>query len=585
MARKTRLLCLALAGGLMAAAPQAWPASSSAGGPPGLAAWARQDFTVARRAELAALSQVGRDAAGPHFLNLAELHLAKGLLHEARAYHEAAARAGAADTPRGQRLALVVALFEDPAQVPPDDPRLEAPDWPAAPYYRALARLDAGPALDEPLLDAARAAVRHVPDALLERSLPQLLEATLAADFWAASHEFAQIMSEHPVLKDAPAFHFLLGRAAERNESDLAAFDSYERAALGRDRWAHRARLALIALAERRELLPPEARLEMMRAARWHWGGDDLAAESLLDLAALETEQGNLVEAVLVLHDLRQRHPQTSYAQMALTLGESLMAEFYEAGDAGRISLPDYVEGHARIAADHRLSPGFALLAEGFADSMLAHGFTALAAREFRDTAEYLVVAETLGLARDTAGDQDRLRLRAAEALLAGKQYADAAALLEADLRAPDAAHLAQRARLRRQLLAETGQADALLAAEPAEPDPQFLTSKAEALFAAQRWEAALKAFEALWAMQGADLPPDLAAHMVLSAHRAGAVERLRDIVAALPQLTEAPEWTLVAETLAAERPEIFPLRRSVIKQVLDEVVPLKNSKDNNQDP
>jgi hypothetical protein len=62
-------------------------------------------------------------------------------------------------------------------------------------------------------------------------------------------------------------------------------------------------------------------------------------------------------------------------------------------------------------------------------------------------------------------------------------------------------------------------------------------------------------------------------------------VERLRDIVAALPQLTEAPEWTLVAETLAAERPEIFPLRRSVIKQVLDEVVPLKNSKDNNQDP
>jgi hypothetical protein len=275
------------------------------------------------------------------------------------------------------------------------------------------------------------------------------------------------------------------------------------------------------------------------------------------------------LDALSVLHDLRQRHPQSLFAQKSNTLSEAVLDNFYRDGLRGAVPLAGFIAGHARIAADRRMEPGFAVRAEAFADFVLSNGITTLAVREYSEIEAYLAASEDLGLSRETGADRDRLRLKQAEALIVAGRLDQAETVLEAPMLDPIDPNNVFREALRVRLLEKRGDHRKLLDFEGELTEAQFLRQQAEAYFAASDWRNALDTYEALWALMLDDLPPSAAANMVLAAHRAGEGARLRDVVSGLTMLRDAPNWKPIAATLAKERPDLFPLRKDILKEAL----------------
>ncbi|MHA7875615.1 hypothetical protein [Roseivivax sp.] len=539
-----------------------------------LKAQARGDFVARRLALLDALGAAAPDALGPPLLDLAEFHIARGLGYEAGSYLARAQAEGlpAEEAPRVAALTLLQRILTGRADsLGQSDPLLSHPDWPAAPHLRAMVAVSGGARLSELAMLEAEEAAGALPDRILEVTLPVLLEAAVESDYWEIGHALAARMLAHSALGDSAAFHYLLGRAAERGGEEVAAFDSYLRAARGSDAWAHKGRLAIISLAVRTEALAPRERLTLLRQARWRWTRGPLGARTLMALAEAEIALSHRIAALEVLNAIGHSYPETLYAQKAATLAEAQMDAFYAHGLAGDLAIADFVRGHARIATDYRMEPGFAERAEAFADHMLANGITGLAAREYLETAEFLAVGQDLGLFSETEAMRDRLRLKRAEALFAGGQYALAVEVTRGPLLVPDPEIAARLAALRTDVYAATGRDRELLDEAPEDPARDYLRQRAEALFAQGDWTAALAAYEDVWAGEGAAMPPALAAHMLLAAHRAGQAERVRELAEALPRLDEAPGWAAIAARLGRERPDIFPLRRGVIEAAIGE--------------
>ncbi|MHA6327042.1 hypothetical protein [Roseivivax sp. CAU 1753] len=535
-----------------------------------LMAVSERDFLTTRSTLIVELTQKKGSAAAGILLDLAQLHVSRGMLVEARSFLREADRrnVSAEINSLGRRLSLIVEII-DGERVALDHPDLVENKWGAWPYFNALAAIGSGATMSESDLVDAAAAAANVPDDLLDLSLPILLEVALDEDHWTASRDIAERMLQHATLRDSSALHFLLGRAAELGEENVAAFDSYRRAAEKRDGWAHRARLAIIDLAERNGALDENDRLQLLRAARWLWSGDAFAGETLLRLAQAEASAGSEVNALTVLHDLGKRHQGSLYAQKSAALSEDLLEAFYEAGTRGTIPLSDFISGHARIAADRRLEPQFALRAEAFADFALDAGITSLAVREYNETAAYLAAGEDLGLAEKTGRDRDRLRLKQAEALMRGGQVGQAEEIIEAPMISETDENQARREALRVQLFADMGKHEDLLALETETPSVPFELHKAGALFDAGNWSLAFDAYEELWAVTGDAMPISAAAKMVLAAHRSGRKAHLRKVVQALPALKRSPDWGPVAATLARERPSLFPLRKDTLQDAL----------------
>ncbi len=535
-----------------------------------LLALAGRDYLVERGALFAQLATGPREEQPRIFVDLAELHVAHGLLIEARSYLAKADELGGADvaTERTRRLTLILDVLGG-EQVAPDHADMSDPDWPPADYFRLLNDVHLSAALTEADFLAAAKAAGHLPEELLAQGLPELLDAAVKGAYWQASRDLAGLMLSRPQLEDTPSLHYLLGRAAEMGEEFVAAFDSYRRAAQGRDVWAHRARLALIELAERTDALGPEDRLQLLRAARWLWEGDEAAADTLFRLAEAELAQSHLLNALAVMHDLQNRHPQSLFAQKSNSLSEVVLDDFYMDGLSGAMPLTEFIAGHARIAADRRMEPGFATRAEAFADFVLAQRITTLAVREYSEIEVYLAASEDLGLSEPTGSDRDRLRLKQAEALIAGGRLDQAEPLIEAPMLDPIAPNTAFREALRVSLLDERGDHQQLLNYEEDLSEAEFLLQRAEAYFTIGDWRNALNSYEALWEIMLDELPPSAAARMVLAAHRAGEGARLRNVVSDLKMLREAPNWKPIAAILAKERPDLFPLRKDILEEAL----------------
>ncbi|ETX28890.1 hypothetical protein RISW2_04045 [Roseivivax isoporae LMG 25204] len=525
---------------------------------------AEAPYLETRAGMLEALAAARESHRAGVLIGLARLHLAHGMFPEARSFLRRAEAAGEA-SPVSEVLDLALRAF-DPRRHDPVPAADAAPEGPDVPLFSALLAIAEGPT--GPIPDFAEAIDRidALPVALQAVALPPMLDHAVGAERWWEARKLAGRFEEIDALREGSVYHYQLGRVAEAGREDVAAFDSYLRAATGRDAAAQRARLALVALGQRTGTLEPAEAAEMLRAARRLWQGGPLGRQTLAALAAADLAAGDRVSALVVLHDILRAYPDSLDAQKARAEAEALLAQVYGEGLSGIMPLPVFMQAHQRLAEDFRMSGLFDAYSESYAGLLMSHGFTAAAAEELSVLRDHVAVAQDLGLGKAEPARDDRLRLAEAEALIAGGRPEEAVPLLAAPLGAENPELSERLLHLRASVFEASGDTEALLDATPPEPSERFLRLKADALFARESWSEAYETYRALWERAPAAMAPSRAARMLLAAHRSGSSADIGAIVDALPQLAETPHWAAIARELAADRPELLPLRQSMVE-------------------
>lgn len=383
-------------------------------------------------------------------ISLAELHFGHGLMTEGLSIlsEVQGPEVPPAHDLRAAALELALGLF-DPLQHPLTERAQELLQpahgkWPDQPLMLTLSELRAGDcAAAAPSLRHSFERLQRFPAAAREQVLPLLLECAIDERQWRVARDIAASFAEHPGLHDGPALHFLLGKVAEFGQEPLAAFDSYALAQGSDGIWGHRARRALVDLGLQHEALSSAEAAELLASEVELWRGDDFAAATLSDLAALQEMAGDAPAAVESLGRLMQRHPGAPEAVVALSEARRLIDGLYAQGAAGEISLSGFMVLHARIAPWFRFTQGYARASELFADTFLAAGATMIAAREYASIRGHLIAAQDLGLHEPLPGQLQRLAVKEAEAMLGGGQF-DALGMFLAEppkIDDPDLAH------------------------------------------------------------------------------------------------------------------------------------------------
>ncbi|MWD28470.1 hypothetical protein E0K89_013375 [Aquicoccus sp. SCR17] len=535
-------------------------------------------LALAREAEPAATGgevapePTGGEAESDALLDLAELHLAWAMVPEGLSYLDALS----ADLPRPKalrrdalRLALELLDSRDRTLSPRSSALLseDMPGWRDQPMMRILAGYDpADPAASRPELEAAAARIDDYSRAIREIAVPRLLDVAVESGAWQVARDLAARLSPQDRPEARAAYHYLLGRTAESGGELIAAFDHYREASAGRDLWAHRARLALAELGLRTDTLPPEEARILLEQARRVWSGDVHAVRLLQRLARLDLEMGDDVAALEVLAGIMTRAPDSEAAALARQQARSLWEDFYRRGAEGELSLGDFLSGHRRIAPDYRFHAGFDLAAETFADRFLAEGATQVAADEYGQIHDYLLVARDLGLAEVAEARLDGLRLKRAQALLQGGQFEDAARVLAEGLGSGAPALHDRMTMLRAQLHSAAGEPAEVIAAQPERPGTDYLRLRAGAYFDRGDWSLAQAEYARLLDRMGDQMPASDAIRMLLSAHRAGDLRATQSLARRFPELKGSLQWAEIARSLSDEAPGIDPLRGAAVQ-------------------
>ncbi|MGR3397394.1 hypothetical protein [Pseudooceanicola nanhaiensis] len=536
-------------------------------------------FLEERRALMARLGAVtpgGTDHARA-LTDLAEFHLAHGMAAEGLSLLAALGDETMPPVHRLRAAAFELALgLIDPRDRPLTERAMallgpEHEGWADQPLFLAMHHVRMGRLKGAgPLLQAAVDRLARFPGPVQERVLPGFLESAIATGQWRLARDLAAAFAAFPELKGSPAYHFLLGQAAEAGDDPLAAFDSYTRAMQGRDRWAHRARRALVDLGLAHAALSPAEAVELLRVEKELWRGDESAAQVLHDLASLQMVEGDSLGAIETYGMILATRPGTAQAAEARQKSRALISRLYAAGAAGELSLSAFMQAHQRIARLYRFDLTFAEAAESFADTFMKVGGTTVAAQEYGTIRDYLAVAEDLGLGTLDADRLPGLAVKQAGALLAGGQFGPLAELLEQgiDTGTPE---LVERWNLiSARYYSETGQTAQVLEGAPADSSPQRLAIKARALFDRADWAGAAAAYEALWALEGERLAFADAINFLLAAFRSGDMTRTAALAEEFPKLTDLPGWAEIAAGLTEAAPELLPLRADTARARID---------------
>jgi len=537
-------------------------------------------FLDERRALMARVGQAtpgGVDHARA-LTDLAELHLAHGMAAEGLSLLSALDDEGLPPVHRLRAAAFELALGLIDTRDRPLTDRARAllgPDhaaWPDQPLFLTMdhirnGRLKSAGAL---LPDAVDRLARF-PAAVQELLLPGFLESAIATGQWRLARDLAAAFTAFPTLRNSPAYHYLLGLAAEAGEDPLAAFDSYAQAMAGRDRWAHRARRALVDLGLEHEALTAGEAVTLLSLEKELWRGDDSAGAVLHDLASLQMVEGDQIGAVETYGTIIATRPNSAQAAEARQKARALISKLYEKGAAGEISLSSFMTAHQRIARLFRFDLSFADHAEAFADTFMATGATTLAAQEYATIRDYLAVAEDLGLG-DLAPDRlAALAVKQAGALLAGGQYDALAGLLEQGIE-PQSPELQEKLNLiAARYFSETGQTARLTDGTPGDASPQRLAIRAQAWFDRAEWAGAEAAYADLWAQQGNEMAFPHAINFLLAAYRNGNMARTAELAREFPKLTDLPGWAEIAAGLTEAAPELLPLREDTARARIEQ--------------
>ena len=452
---------------------------------------------------------------------------------------------------------------------------------------RAAAMLgeDHGDWKDQPLFevlyyhrrDDYEAAARHIDRAaslidtlspeLRRTVLPDLLDVAVEARDWPVARDLASRFSEFPALEKSPSYNYLLGRVAETGDDLVAAFDYYREASTGWDLWAHRSRVAIIELGLSTGTLPQQEARVLMDQARRAWTGDVHAIRLLQLMVGLDLEMGDKVAALEALATIMSRYPDSDAAPLARQQSRSLWTTFYDDGAAGRMSLSAFLDGHQKISPDYRFEPGFCDQTERLADYFLDKGATVVAADEFRETRDYLLVGRDLGLTEVEDHRLDLLQLKQAEALYQGGQLDEVAYVLAEGLLTTDAELNDRLNLLKAKLYTDQDEPKNVVGTELASPTLHYLRLRASAYFGEGDWDSAKTAYAEILDRSAEHVRFGDAIRLLLAAHRSGDKQTADALVRRFPDLTESPQWLYIARGFTEEAPALLPLREASANQ------------------
>lgn len=404
----------------------------------------------------------------------------------------------------------------------------------------------------------------------VRKALPAMLDTAVETRQWAAARRLAGRFALDPELAESSNYLFQLARTAEAGGDYLTAFDNYLKAGQGNDLWAHRARMGLIQLGMNTGTLPLPDALTLLEQASRDWTGDAWGVAVLKQLADINLQLGDGLGALKVLSNIMSRYPDTPDAQLARQQARSLWTDFYARGAAGKLSLSDFLTGHRRISEGYRFEPGFDLQTEALADRFMSLGATMVAADEYRETHDFLLVARDLGLVETDDRRLDMLRLKQADALYRGGQLDELAYILAEGLRGEEADLQDRLNLLRAGLHAERGEAADVVDTEVAEPTLHYLRLRAAAHFGRGDWEEAKRLYAIILGRAGKDATYSDAVRLLLSAHRSGDSETAIEVARRFQEVTQRPDWARIANSLTEEAPDLLPLRAVTAQQRVD---------------
>jgi tetratricopeptide (TPR) repeat protein len=483
------------------------------------------------------------DAVSRALLDVATFYLARGFIREGRDIAETLAQATMSPAMEAQRDLLSAALAVlDPlwqGDIADAVATLETASGGAARVFEAygLQRLQDADGAAAVLSNSERS-FDAMPPALVERTLPLLLEAAVAAEDWTLARGLAERM--RAIHEDGEgALPYLVGLVALGGGQDLVAFEQFVEASAARDVWAHRARLQIVRLGLHYQAIDHDEALSMLARADALWRGDEDALETLLDIERVATDAGNWKAAAIALGTLMTRYPDTLAAEEARPRALSHLQQFYATGINGEIDFDRFISGHREVSALFRFTPGFEQASAAFADFLVAVGATAAAAQEYRLTREYMEAGAELGLREPNPVQLDRLVLREAEMHLVSGRMGAAELLLGQRLRSGDAALHARRQQLRERYVALTGEQITQGDVDPG-GSAEMLRVAARAHIANRAWHSARDTFVELWRLVGDDLPPADAIGLLVAAERSGDTHLAETIAPLLSEQSEA---------------------------------------------
>ena len=429
-------------------------------------------------------------------------------------------------------------------------------------------------------LEQAYDVFQDYPILFQRETLPQLLETAIRIGEWSLAKEMATAMGNDDEMSDSPAYSFLLGMAAERSDRLTEAFDAYREAAKGSNLYAQRARMALVDMGLNNEAMSLEDAETFLEDNRFAWRGDRYEVEALKRLASVYARQQKNIETLETLSDIFTRFPEHEAAAPARRKAERLLDRFYSAGADGNIPLNDYLENHDRLEHRYRFVEPFHQQNMKLAERLEELGASAKAADEYRTVAEYLEVAEELGVWELDPYAITEARLGQARTEAQGWQYDKAAETLvgleERDL----GPYETDFNRLKAKVFDRLETPEDVIETTMENPDADYIRMRAQAYWSGTDWGNAADAYLKLWEDHPDAFDKSDAMNLLLASYRAGDMETARRIANEFPRITESNEWSQVARGLLDAAPNITPLRASSAKERVEDTEEALNTFD-----
>ncbi|EPX78033.1 hypothetical protein Salmuc_03355 [Salipiger mucosus DSM 16094] len=436
-------------------------------------------------------------------------------------------------------------------------------DWPGFDYWNAVRHLSRDDyAAAEPFLEGAFRHLQQQPDVHKEAYLKRILEGAIETGNWSLARTVAEHFDEHPDMKDTPAYHFLIGRAAKRIGRTLDAFDAFRQASLGEDAYAQRARLAIVDIGLETGAMPLEDAERFLRESIPLWQGDKLEIQALERFFEVSKDLDRPVQALLAISKMFRGFPHSEESNAYRSPARDLLMDLYEKGQSGEISLSEFAAAHRQLVGPYRYFPGFDVAHGMYAETLRGKGATSAAANEYRDIADHLDVARDLDIIPVDKLTVSRAYLNQAEALVAGSQFERALGILEEPV-ASEVPDIRDRAlELKAEAHANLGDEDEVLAVQPETRTPRLLRMKADAYAFKTQWREAVAMLEELRSTHPDEMTRADAVRLLLASHRADQPSTAQSVLEAYPDLFESDAFRDIASGMIYASAPLSPLKR-----------------------
>lgn len=417
-------------------------------------------------------------------------------------------------------------------------------------------------------LEAGLLGLMHQTRPVAHTMLPILTEAMVEIGAEVHAAQALRLLDEFPDLTDAPVGYFLRGRAQQMRRNQSSALAAYFEAAKGWDRYAARARLALSEMAlqdgGRGALL---AARDVLEHGKDSWKGDFLEVQLMRTLAEVYVKNEDDVEALKTYGTIMLRFPGTAAAEQAEVQASVELKAVYDAGEAGDLSLAEWLSLHYQLVPAFRYYDAFPGFVERVGDYLYENGGTSMAAEEYQRTLDLL---RDLRVHYPEKADLERefaVRLKRVRALERGGQLEEAKYLLMSMEIPDDQMKREDVNRLRASVYAKLGDNEALLRTHVKKPSPSNLRNLAQALWSKKNWDEAIVFYDRLWAEYPGNFDVDDATYLLIAAHRAGRADVTERIIAYFPNLTQSEGWMNLAKSFQTDPPALLPLTKDSADQ------------------